>query len=585
MDVKSHAKVAAGATAETVENEPFVRAVGAWVQQFARTLKNCRLYDANNPTVLRFRQQLVAALHQVIRQYGPFSLRFGADDVTCEGVSLYPAKSRDDNLAMPFYRDGIRAVAFSEGVEPREIDALVAALLRVTGPEASGEEDLVTMLWESQLPHIAIDYIPAEGDVGGNGTEQEGELVPWPTGEVQEPEPAPAEDPASRTLTEPPPSENGMRRSDDWSVGEPTADFEASYAELNAAATDEVARFKEEYEAERDAPPVASAVAVARAFLAAETTEADMPDLSAYLPRVLRMAIHAGEWREADSAVGLMRLSPKGWSPVAFVQELQQPSSIAGVRDHLLRQTELEAQAFTEFTAHLGEFHVDVLGQVMAEMNGAPQSKPLIDAITTLCKATPERLAPWIADRRPNVVRSVVQMLGAIGGNAIVGPLQSAIKHPDPRVRAEVVQALRTADVRIVKPLLLSALSILDTRLFCQALQKLSETRDVQVAQTMLLFMVAAEFEARPAEEKHAIYSTLGATGGDDVVPELEAELLKGGWFERVNESHRQTVARCLARIGTPMARMALDNGAKSRRAQVRDACVDIIAKWEATRG
>ena len=586
MDSRSQVKTATVETAGTVDNEPFVRAVGAWVQQFARTLKNCRLYDANNPTVMRFRQQLVAALHQVIRQYGQFTLRFGAADVTCEGVSLYPARSRDDNFALPFFRDGIRAVSFAEGVQPHEIDALVTALLRITGPEASNEEDLVTMLWESQLPNITIDYIPTEGQVGGHGTEQEGELVPWPTGVSAEPEPAiAAGELAPRTLTDPPPGESQQRRSDDWSVGEPTADFEAAVAELQAASAAEVARFMLEYEAERDAPPVAAAVAVARAFLAAETIEADLPELAAYLPRVLRMAISAGEWREAEAVVGLMRLSPKGWSPVAFVQELQQPSSLAAVRDHLLRQSELEAQAFAEFAANLGEFHVDVLGQVMAELDGAPQSKPLSDAIVAQCKTTPERLAPWIADRRPNVVRTVVQMLGSIGGNAIVGPLQSAIKHPDSRVRAEVIQALRTADARIVKPLLLSALPILDTRLFCQALQKLSEARDVQVAQTMLMLMLAPEFEPRPSDEKHAIYSTLGATGGDDVIPELEAELLKGGWFERINEAHRQTVARCLARIGTPMARMVLDNGAKSRRAQVRDACADVLAKWEASRG
>jgi hypothetical protein len=99
------------------------------------------------------------------------------------------------------------------------------------------------------------------------------------------------------------------------------------------------------------------------------------------------------------------------------------------------------------------------------------------------------------------------------------------------------------------------------------------------------MLMIEPSFELRAADEKHAIYSTLGSTGGDEVIPELEAEMLKGGWFERVNEAHRQTIARCLARIGTPMARMVLESGARSRRAQVRDACVEALSRWEATRG
>src|SRR5258705_8319512 len=161
MELNPQRKTVATESDAAAENEPLTRAVGAWVQQFARTLKNYRLYDARNPTVVRFRQQLVAGLHQLIREHGSFTLRFGPEDVTCEGASLYAAKSRDDNFSLPFYRDGIRALTFVDGVEPREIDALVSALLHVTGPAATEDEDLVTVLWEAQLGHSSADYIPS----------------------------------------------------------------------------------------------------------------------------------------------------------------------------------------------------------------------------------------------------------------------------------------------------------------------------------------------------------------------------------------------------------------------------------------
>jgi len=566
------------ARAVSADLEPVVRAIGAWVQQFGRTIKNCRLYDAGNATALRFRQQLLVSLQQVLREHGTFNLRFGASDVTFEGVSLYPAKSRDDNLALPFYRDGVRAITFHTGVGADELDALVSALLRVTGPDATGDEDLVTVLWESHLTHIAIDYIPSEGDIGDGAGDVSGETVPWPTDAT---EPAPRlDDPDAQTQQDPPPSEDDPR-SDDWNVGEPTADFEAEFAALSETATTEVPRFQQEYEAQRALTPVASALAVARAFAVAETGDEDLADLAGYLPRVLRGAVQAGAWSDAHATVGIMHSLPGGWSPVGFVQEFQQPSSVAAARTLLAAQTEDQVQAFTEFVLDFGEFAIDVLGQVFAELDGAPQARPISDAIVALCRNTPERLAPWLGDRRPNVVRSVVRMLGAIGGNGIVGPLQAALRSPDSRIRAEALTALRTADVRLVKPMLLAALPALEPRQFCSALQKLSERRDAQVAQTVLLMMVAPEFEARSAEEKHAIYSAVGATGGDEVIPELEAELLKGGWFERVNDAHRQAVARCLGRIGTPMARMVLENGAKSRRQQVREVCADVISKWE----
>jgi hypothetical protein len=108
-------------------------------------------------------------------------------------------------------------------------------------------------------------------------------------------------------------------------------------------------------------------------------------------------------------------------------------------------------------------------------------------------------------------------------------------------------------------------------------LHQLSAARDPAVARLLHGYLVNPAFEARPLEEKRAIYSALSATGGDEVVPDLEAELHKGNWFSRYQEAHRQAVARCLARIGTPLARLTLERGAQSRRGPVRKSCEDAL--------
>ena len=73
--------------------------------------------------------------------------------------------------------------------------------------------------------------------------------------------------------------------------------------------------------------------------------------------------------------------------------------------------------------------------------------------------------------------------------------------------------------------------------------------------------MADPEFEQRPLEERRAIYSALAATGGDGNLEDLELELHKGNWFSRYQEAHRQAVARCIARIGTPLAKTVLERG------------------------
>jgi HEAT repeats len=579
MDFESQRRAAA--SSERVPEPPAVKAVAAWVQQFARTVKNCRLYDANNAAAQRFRQQLGTSLSQVLRTQGAFTIRFAPDDILCEGVSLYPAKSRDDNLALWFHRDGVRALTFGESIEPREVDALLDALLRVSNREAASEdEDLVTLLWEAQLKNVEVDYVPAEGDFGSTAAMPEGELVLWPTGVA----PAEADDKGSRTTLEPPPGEEAEQRSDDWPVGTPTDTIEATYAVLQNDAMVESSRWREQYRRETERTPIASTIAIVRGFLGSELEPGDRTELAPFLSRVLRHAVREGAWSEAHDTLRLMR-ELGDWSPTTFVQELQQSGSILAIRDLLQAQGEAEARAFAGFAGDLGGGAAEVLAHVLAELEPGPSLRPIMDTLVTLCRATPETLAPWIADRRPAMVRAAVQILGAIGGDSIVGPLQGAVRHADPRVRADALQALKTCSARAAKPLLLPLLQSGDPRALAPALQKLSEARDPQVAEYLLSLLMAPEFETRPPDERRVIYAALGATGGDAVIPELEAELMRGNWFDRVNEAHRQAVARCIVRIGTPMARMVLEHGAASRRAPVRDLCREMLARWGENRG
>jgi HEAT repeat protein len=58
----------------------------------------------------------------------------------------------------------------------------------------------------------------------------------------------------------------------------------------------------------------------------------------------------------------------------------------------------------------------------------------------------------------------------------------------------------------------------------------------------------------------------------------LEGELHRGGLFSRGLDEHRTALARCLARIGTPEARAALERGLRSPKGGVRKTCELALA-------
>ena len=550
------------------------RAAAAIIHQFARTLKTCRLYDANNPTVVRFRDEFATAMRRLLDQHGALTFRFNSDDVLFGEDSIYPARSRDDNFALPFYRDGVRSLTFMPGIEPREVDALIDALLQVTGPNP-GENDLVTLLWEAQLSHLDLDYVPGDSDVGATDTSAEageGALIPWP-----------ANDPASEST--PPEARNDAAvtnpagsRSDDWTTGDDTLEVEAGFEELESLAPSEVARFQSEYEAEHAISNVTVTIAIARAYLHSGANDDDRGEMGRFLPRVMRQAVANAMWLEGHAALKLLPDCGGAVSAVpSFAQELLQPISITTTVEKLDQQEAAAVGDFIAFARDLGDPGIDWLNLVLADSENRRNRRLLAEAIADLCRKNPERLAPWLADPRWFVVRNVVHILGWIGGDQIVGLLQGALRHPDVRVRQEAIAALGQVDLKLARPLLVRMLDGADPRMMSAVLHQLSGARDAGVARLLLGYIGSDTFDERSAEEKRAIYGALSATGGDEVVPELEAELHRGNWFARNQEIHRLAIARVLARIGTPLARVALERGAQSKRGPVRKACEEAL--------
>jgi hypothetical protein len=549
--------------------DPAVKAAASWLGMFVRTLKTCRLYDTGNPTVLKFREELAASLHELVEQQGAVTYRFTADTVTCQDQPIYAARSREDNLAFAFYRDGVRGLTLAPGAAARESEALVDAVLAVTGQNLDGD-DLVTLLWEANLRHVDIDYIPAEGEAGTEAAAggEDGPLLPWPTAEG-----------ATETAATPGSPEDAEarrhERSEDWALGEVTEEVEATFAELDFMAEQEAKRFLGEFEAERCVPPAAAALAVATACLHADANDDDRREIARFVPRVLRASLAAGAWSQARAALLLVRdaNSPE-WSDETFAQEVLQPVSIARVVEKLDQQGPGAISEFIALAHELGGPAVDWLTLTLSESQARMTRQLVAETIAVRVQDDPIRLAPWLNDPRWYVVRNVVHILGWIGGPAVVPMLQSALRTQDPRVSAEVVKALQGIELRIARPVLIKALEGADTRVFCQVLQLLSAARDPSAARYLIAYLAQEKFLHRPMEERRAIYAAIASTGGDEVVPELELALNAGNWFDRDQEVHRHAVARCLAKIGTPKALAALEAGARSRRAPVRQACI-----------
>jgi hypothetical protein len=589
MDAPQHSaspgglrRPSADPTSEPTPDAPFPRAVAGWLQQLSRTVKTCRLYDPANPTVVNFRRDLAASLDACLREHGPIQLVFSPQGISLGEIPLYTARTREDNLAIPFFRDGIRALTITPGIAPREVDALVDALLQTTRREGD-DADLVTLLWEAEPEHLALDCVAVDGDFESGaaeetGTGAAGPIAPWPKREAWG-----TPSTGARSAGTDGAGTEELGRSDDRITASDTPGLEATLVLLQTGVDAEVERLRLELDAERGVPLPRLALELVRSCLDTAPAGRECGELHRYVPRVLHETVAQGLWEDARAGLDLLPArEPSRDAVSAFLAELEQPGSLTSRQawaclDH---QSPEGHEAFFQFARSLGPDVVEWLMHGLAESQRQGFRRSLARTIAGLARDNPERLAPWLADARWYVVRNVVHILGMIGGEHVAGLLRACASHSEFRVRREVVTALARVPRPVSRPVLLEMLAQSDTRLFGTILHHLATAPDPELGRRLLAMIEETRFETRPEEEKRAILHALAAVGDDSLLPALQARILQTAWFGRGKDEHRFAAAMCVARLGSPAARRVLEEGATSRRQEVARACTQALAAF-----
>src|SRR3972149_3466247 len=181
---------------EEKEIEEKVKSTRSLIQTFLQTLKAFRLYEANHPILSKFLERLRKDFDQYFGEFESFSLQIGEHRLYYRGNIVYESEDIKESLAFLFFKDGIREIQFSKGMEFKEmIDFL--NIIRKGDLLNRMEDDLVTLLWEKDFSHItftAVDefieggatLVPATEEDLIKGSEYRGVLEEGPQEKVDE---------------------------------------------------------------------------------------------------------------------------------------------------------------------------------------------------------------------------------------------------------------------------------------------------------------------------------------------------------------------------------------------------------------
>jgi hypothetical protein len=538
---------------EDKEIEEKVKSTKSLIQTFLQTLKAFRLYEANHPILSKFLERLRKDFDQYFGEFDSFSLQVGEHRLFYRGNVVYENKDVKESLAFVFFKDGIREIQFSKGLEFKEmIDFL--NVVRKGDLLNRMEDDLVTLLWEKDFTHItftAVDefleggatLVPATEEDLIKGSEYKGSLED----ELQEKaDEGKAESPSLPV--------EGLDRAINPAPGQ-------SLVQACALTPEERETIDREARQEEQSDYIFTLINNLIEILLHLGEDVDAyENMISYFDRVIEYLL---EQKEVGKAVALLSSLNETMDSIMMkdrqifaIQRILQNSSSprsVGLLGKAMKGNgdgHSESDSILEYLRLLTKQAVEPLCLLLGEVESGKWRKTICERLTALCREEIQPLSKFLSDDNPMLVCHILYILGTIGDPTTVNYLGDLVTHQDLKVREETLQILNKFGENgkdLMQQFLMDPISGIRSK----AALLLGKNAKGEAVKPLTNIILSEDFYKRDYKEKASFFRALGETGSKEVIPILEGISKKRHLFQREKWNEmRQCAVNTLKMLG-----------------------------------
>ncbi len=537
---------------EDKEIEEKVKSTKSLIQTFLQTLKAFRLYEANHPILSKFLERLRKDFDQYFGEFDSFSLQVGEHRLYYRGNIVYENEDVKESLAFVFFKDGIREIQFSKGLEFKEmIDFL--NVVRKGDLLNRMEDDLVTLLWEKDFSHItftAVDefleggatLVPATEEDLIKGSEYKGSLEDGLQEKVGQ-----AESPSL-------PVREGLDRAINPAPGQ-------SLVQACQLTPEEREAIDREARQEEQPDYIFTLINNLIEILLHLGEDVDAyENMISYFDRVIEYLL---EQKEVGKAVALLSSLNETMDSIMMkdrqifaIQRILQNSSgphsveLLGKAMKGNGEAHSESESILEYLRLLTMQAVEPLCLLLGEMESGKWRKTICDRLIALCREGIQPLSKFLSNDNPMLVCHILYILGNIGDPSTVNYLGDLATHKDLKVREETLQILNKFGENgkdLMQRFLLDSVSAIRSK----AALLLARNAKGESVKPLTEIILSEDFFKRDYKEKASFFRALGETGSKEVIPILEGISKKRRLFQREKWNEmRQCAVNTLKMLG-----------------------------------
>ena len=586
-DLKTAQDMMASALAAKETADPEITSVKQLLKLLDKTAKSSRTYGINNPVAQNFFLQLHQELTNHLSTYSRLlflvqrsELRFGE-----EVVYRSEQDASNENIAFKLYADGIRELAFYEGLTKEDLTFFLEALWS-DADSKDDDEDIVTRLWAKNLS--TISFVTAEEIAKDSGDR---DIFSLPESELMN-----ASTTSLRDLLD---SERAKQRQEQGGAktergGSQQAGRLQSGLTGYEVTEEELAKLTVEIEAENTRDSSLYVLDILTAILASETEPDRLSKQFDLWNDVLGSLISHGQWKLLENVLTLLHdagevrpdLTDRHRQQLkALFEGLGHPDRIKMIESYLNGTQKANTVGLSTILLMMQPTAVPALCSLLAGLASAGFQTLVVEVLVDLAKDQPEQILRGLADHRPAYVRNLLAILMRWNDPRFAEAVEKVVRHPDALVRKDAVRTLGMLRPSGNGTKLIAFANDADESVRLAALKLLISGKYTAPFTAWASIVSGDEFCDRNPSERRAVFQAIRSTSGDEAVPFWQNLLTDWSWTNRKKrEDLAILAAESLGKLATPSAIAALELGQKKAGSAVRQACAVALAQAEKQR-
>lgn len=515
-----------------------IKAARDVIQTLLKAKKTIRMYPENNPVYAKTVDDIHARLADFFSYRDSLDLRIKQNEIFFDSEQVYFNPDKEDNLALFFFKDGLRELSFKREISREEL----TEFLKITALDFDREavdDDIVTLLWERDFQNIR--YVVDEAFLLEDDA---------------------YETKAVASLKEEAPEVDDLLRAyaDSFNAEEVK---EVAIVPLTDKDLQSLVR-----EIERDQEGKTGKLSdILFEMLFLSDSPAELEDVNRFLADVMLYSLRHGDIRIVVDNLKRTQTVVAGASvPEALKGLLRRLPSMLHSADAMKAFGEIldsavpvDDEVINELVQFLDRNAITPLIGLLGDIQGIRGRKQVISMLIHLGKKDLQALAKGLHDTRWFVVRNVIYILRHIGDKKAVEYLLSTARHSDPRVRKESIKALGELKSPHALQTLREFFDDPDSSIRKAAAKALGAIGSETAKRILMERITAKEFLKQDFEEKREIYEALSQWSDSDLIEFLLRQLRKTSLFYRARtDENRACAAHCLGLIGRQDALSAL---------------------------